>query len=69
MRRFSRSRFQFCSSVAACLQEVGNQMPRDSDRVPFLDVHVVIDALRTALDGPSSAVLGAQALLPIAGVW
>ena len=65
---FQDGAFDFCSSVAACLHEVGIQMPRDSDRVPFLDVHIVIDALRTALDGPSSPVLGCPRQAPSLGV-
>ena len=63
---FQHGAFNLCSSVAACLHEVSIQIPHDNGRVPFLDLHGVIDPLRAASDGPNSAVVGCppQALNP-----
>ena len=43
---FHHGAFNFTSSVAACLHRVGVSMPRDTDRVPMLDISAVIDALK-----------------------
>ena len=46
---FQDHAFNFCSSVAACLHRVGISMPYDTNRLPLLDVHAVIVALKANL--------------------
>ena len=48
---FHHGAFDFTSSVAACLHRVGVSMPRDTDRVPMLDISAVNDALKAVLRG------------------
>ena len=43
---FYHGAFSFTSSVAACLHRVGVSMPRDTDKVPMLDISAVIHALK-----------------------
>ena len=49
--------FNFSSSVAACLHQVGVSMPHDIHRVPALNVPVVIDALRVDVQGLDAVAL------------
>ena len=65
---FEDHAFNFSSSVAACLHQVGIDMPHTTDRVPVLDVPAVIDALKAGLAGPAPAVVCCPRQAPSAGV-
>ena len=48
----------FSSSVTASLHRAGVVMPRDTARLPPVDVHAVFDALKADLGGSDIAVVG-----------
>ena len=55
-------------SVATCLQFVGHSMPRDSHVVPFMEVAVIVEALRKNLCGADIHGLHCFRAAPSAGV-
>ena len=65
---FQGGAFNFSSSVAACLHQVGVSMPHSVDVVPVLDVSVVVDALKASLQGPGASVVCCPRQAPTHGV-
>ena len=65
---FHHGAFNFTSSMAACLHWVGVSMPCDTDRVPMLDISVVIDALKADLRGLGASTVSCPRQAPSCGV-
>ena len=65
---FHHDAFNFTSSVAACSHRDGVSMPRDTDRVPMLDISAVIDALKADLQGLCPSTLSCPRQAPTCGL-